>query len=165
MTTDSRITLRSAHRDDVDAIHDMIKGLARSTGQLDRVGSSPGDFLRYGFGDDPLFEAVLAEKDGHPVGLVLFYFTFSTWLGEPGVYVSDIFVDPSLRGSGLGRRLLAAAATRGQQREATHLRLIVEASNLPAQSFYERVGMGHRTSEQTWHIGGEAYRQLAGEPQ
>ena len=139
----------------------MIVGLARSTREEHRVTSTPADFLRHGFGPAPLFETIIAERDDAPVGLCLYFFTFSTWLGEPGVYVQDIYIDAAERGRGLGRRLVAAAAARGVHRKATHLRLTVASSNLDAKQFYARIGMQHRDAEDTYHLGGEAFERLA----
>ena len=156
----SETVLRKAHRGDVDAIHSMILGIGAATNQTDRISSDPIDFLRHGFGPTPLFEAVIAERDDRPVGLCLYFFTFSTWLGEPGIYVQDLFVDSAERGSGLGRRLLVDVARRGAERKATHLRLSVDTDNVAARAFYERLGMEHRDTEETMHLGGAAYTQL-----
>jgi ribosomal protein S18 acetylase RimI-like enzyme len=139
----------------------MILGLARTTGEEHRVTSVPLDFLRDGFGPQPLFEAIIAERGETPVGLCLYFFTFSTWLGEPGVYVQDIYVSQSVRGQGLGRRLIAAAAAKGMHRRATHLRLTVASTNLDAKHFYARIGMEHREQEDTYHLGGAAFTRLA----
>ncbi len=154
------IILREANRGDVDALHAMVVGIAETTGQTHRITSDPLDFLRHGFGPTPLFKAVMAERDGNPVGLCLYFYTFSTWLGEPGIFVQDLFVDETERGSGLGRRLLADVARRGAGRKATHLRLSVENDNEAARAFYRRIGMQHRDTEETMHIGGAAFIQL-----
>jgi ribosomal protein S18 acetylase RimI-like enzyme len=127
------------------------------------VKSTALDLLKYGFGGAPLFEALIAEKDGRPVGLCIYFYSFSTWLGEPGLYVQDLYVDSALRGSGLGRRLLHETAKIGREREATHLRLSVDSGNTEAQGFYERVGMHYRAEERIYHVGGEQFRVLAGE--
>lgn len=156
------VSIRMANRGDVDAIHDMILALARATDEEEKVSSDPLDFLRHGFGAEPLFEAMIAERAGEPVGLCLFFYTFSTWLGEPGVFVQDLYVADDERGRGLGRRLMAAVAGYGLERKATHLRLSVYSWNSAAKDFYDRVGMEHRDKEDTYHIGGDAFLDLAG---
>ena len=160
MGSRSDIVLRKANRGDVDALHAMVRGIGEAMGQTDRITSAPLDFLRHGFGPTPLFQAVIAERDRKPVGLCLYFYTFSTWLGEPGVYVQDLYVDEGERGSGLGRRLLATVARYGAKRRATHLRLSVEADNESARAFYRRIGMEHREMEETMHIGGDAFTHL-----
>ena len=141
----------------------MIVALGRATGEEHKIDSDPLDFLRHGFGADPLFEAMIAERDSETVGLCLFFYTFSTWLGEPGIYVQDIIVSESERGTGLGKKLLAETARYGRDRDATHLRLTVDVENDNARCFYERIGMEHHHRENTYHIGREAFRKLAGE--
>ena len=160
MGSKADIVLREAHRGDVDALHAMVAGIAEVMGQGHRISSDPLDFLRHGFGPTPLFQAVIAERGDTPLGLCLYFFTFSTWLGEPGIFVQDLYVDDSERGNGLGRRLLADVARRGATRKATHLRLSVEADNTAARAFYRQVGMHHRETEQTMHLGGAAFTQL-----
>ncbi len=155
------VSLRLANRRDADAIHEMILALARETVDADKVTSGPSDILRHGFGTEPLFEAMIAERGGRPVGLCLFFYTFSTWLGEPGVFVQDLYVAVDERGRGLGRRLLASVARYGRERRATHLRLTVESRNRAAKDFYLRIGMEHRDNEDTYHVGGEAFLNLS----
>lgn len=142
----------------------MIVALGQSMDEAHKIRSDIADFERYGFGDNPLFEAFIAERDGSAVGLCIFFYTFSTWLGEPGVYVQDLYVADSERGTGLGRRLLAATAGFGRERNATHLRLTVDSQNTSAKRFYEYVGMEFRDTEQSYHIGGNAFLTLAGGP-
>ncbi len=160
MGSEPDIVLRKAHRGDVDALHAMVTGVAEVMGQDHRIASDPLDFLRHGFGPTPLFQAVIAERGDKPVGLCLYFYTFSTWLGEPGIFVQDLFVDESERGNGLGRRLLADVARRGAARKATHLRLSVENNNSAARDFYRQVGMQHRDTEETMHLGGAAFTRL-----
>lgn len=164
MTDTETLTLRPAAADDVATIHRMLTALARATAASDRFVSRPEDIARYGFGDEALFHSLLAERGGEAVGLCLYFYTFSTWLGEPGIYVQDLYVADSARGGGVGRALLGAAARQGRRRQATHLRLSVDRQNAGARRFYERIGMDYRDQECTYHVGGAAYAALAERP-
>ena len=99
---------------------------------------------RYGFGANPLFQAVLAEQAGAVTGLVLFFPEFSTLRGCPGVFVQDLFVAAPARGQGLGRRLLAQAMDAGRAWDAAYLALMVDRSNARARVFYDRCGFVDR---------------------
>jgi GNAT superfamily N-acetyltransferase len=77
---------------------------------------------------------------GEPAGLALFFFEFSTWRGRPGVYVQDLYVATGMRGTGLGRRLLAAVAERAAARDATYMRLSIHAGNGEGAAFYGHLG-------------------------
>lgn len=161
MAETDNISIRSAGPGDVQAIHAMIMALADATGDELEVKSSPQDFLSFGFSGDPLFEAMLAERDGDAVGLCLFFHSFSSWLGEPGIYVQDLYVADRERGRGLGRKLLSAVAAKGLIREASYLRLSVRTWNSSARDFYARIGMQHRDKEEIYHLGGEGFLALA----
>src|ERR1700742_4784131 len=104
------IVIGGATRDDAPAIHALLRALAVALRRPHDVQSTPDDIARYGFGPNPAFETVIARRGGEAVGLVLYFYEFSTWRGCPGVYIQDLYVDASLRGSGLGRKLLAAVA-------------------------------------------------------
>ena len=160
-TVRNDLTLRAADRGDAEVIQSMIRALAESTDDAHRVTGTPADVVRHGFGADPLFDCVIAERDGVAVGLCLYFFSYSTWLGEPGVYVQDLYVADGERGRGTGRRLLAEVAARARSRDATHLRLAVDVNNRGARAFYERIGMEHRDNEQTFHLGGDAFTELS----
>ncbi len=118
----------------------MLRGLAAYLGETDVAGTSEEAVLRHGFGERPLFRVVIAEDRG-PVGMALFFPHFSTWLGRPGVYVQDLFVDEAARGTGLGRRLLAEVArVAGAEWGAAYMGLSVARANEAARGFYARLG-------------------------
>ena len=142
-------------------MHAMVVALGKATGAEHKVKSTPLDLLRHGFGPEPAFEAYIAVRNGVAVGLCLYGLVFSTWRGEPGVYVIDLFVDESVRGLGLGPRLLRVAAQAGMARGATHLRLSVDRQNEGAKRFYERIGMTWRKDEHIYQIGGDDFAALA----
>jgi len=155
--------IRLAIADDAEAIHAMVLGIGHAQGEAHKIASTAEDIRRHGFGDDPAFEALIAEEGGRPVGLCLFFRSFSTWRGRPGAYVQDLYVDPALRGSGLGRRLLAATAAHVAARGGAYLRLSVDAANVAAQGFYRRAGLRHSAAEMIHQIDGEDFVRLAGE--
>ncbi len=161
MSDSSEVSIRIAGPQDAEAIHQMVVALARDTGAESKVDSTPANILRFGFGRDALFEVLIAEKERRPVGLCLYFFSFSSWLGEPGIYVQDLYVSPNERRSGLGWRLLRETARHGRRRDASHLRLSVDHQNIEASRFYERIGMHHRSEEDTFHIGGTEFLDLA----
>ena len=64
----------------------------------DAVTATQEGLLRDGFGPNPLFHCLIAERGGQPAGFALYSFNYSTWVGRPGIYVEDLFVQPALRG-------------------------------------------------------------------
>ena len=154
-------SVRLASITDAERIHDMLVGLSRAVGDEDKIVSSPDDIRRHGFGDDPAFHALLAEQDGESVGLSLFFYSYSTWLGRLGVYIQDLYVDSSARGTGVGQQLIAETARIAKRRGANHLRLSVYHDNTGAQAFYQRIGMRHRDDELIYQADGRIFDALA----
>lgn len=154
--------IRAALEKDCDGIFEMLTGLAVAVGDTDKFVSSVDDLRLYGFGGTPLFEALVAACNERLLGLCLYFYTYSSWLGRPGIYVQDLFVDEAARGSGLGRRLLQHTAAIGSARGANHLRLSVDHINTPAQLFYESLGFRRRDDEHILQADGAVFGDLAG---
>ena len=154
-------TIRRASEADAAIIHALVLDLAATIGRTDKVASVVADIRDRGFGSDPAFEALIAERDGAPVGLCLFFESFSSWDGRRGVYVQDIYVSEAARGLGLGRRLLTEAAAISRARGGSYLRLSVEAENDTAQAFYQRVGLAWSSGERIYQVRGDDFATLA----
>src|SRR6266446_2982249 len=118
-----QITIRPATPADVETILTFIKGLAAFEHEPDAVKTTVDNLRRDGFGEHPKFEVLIAELDGQPVGFALFFPTYSTWEGRPGVYLEDLFVAEYARGQGLGRKLMAALAAIAVARGCRRLEL------------------------------------------
>ena len=155
--TDPDLVLRPAIAGDAGEIVRLLRGLNEHLGVSSVRGTDLADVLAYGFGERPVFEAILALRGGRAVGLALYFLSFSSWQGRPGVYVQDLFVEPAERGRGLGRRLLAAVAAAGAVRDADHLWLTVATADLEAQRFYHRLGMEPADSGVVYHLDGDAF--------
>jgi ribosomal protein S18 acetylase RimI-like enzyme len=157
-------TIRRATEADAATIHALVLELAAAIGMTGKVASRIEDIRDKGFGADPAFEALIAERDGAAVGFCLFFESFSTFDGRRGAYVQDIYVSEAARGTGLGRRLLAAAAAISRARGGSYLRLSVEAENDRAQAFYARVGLAWSATERIYQARGDDFAALAQDP-
>lgn len=149
-----------ATADDAEAVHSMVLAIAREVNAAEKVTSSAEDLRRFGFSNPPRIHALIAERNGSAVGLCLYFFSFSTWRGNLGVYVQDLYVARSERGGGLARRLIAETARRTGEQGAKFLRLSVDRDNLGAQKFYQKAGMRHAASEQIYMALGEEFEAL-----
>ena len=160
-SSNSDISLRPAERADAALIHRMIGELSAFLGEAHKHEASIADYERFGFGAEACFDCVIADYKGAPVGLCLFFTSFSTWIGKPGVYVQDLYVSEAARGLGLGRILLSHVAHLGQARGCAYLRLSVDAANLSAQGFYEKSGLKWSESEKLYMARDGAFVALA----
>ncbi|MEW6297426.1 MAG: GNAT family N-acetyltransferase [Thermodesulfobacteriota bacterium] len=158
----SPITIRPAAPADVDTILAFIKGLAEFEREPQAVKATTADLLRDGFGDQPKFAVLIAELEAEPVGFALFFPTYSTWEGRPGLYLEDIFVVEHARGKGVGRALMAALARLAVARGCARVELAVLHWN-PARAFYHRLGMRHLDQWLPYRLTGDALHALAAE--
>lgn len=107
-------------------------------------------------------EAVIAEVGGAPVGYALFFHSFSTFLGRPGIYLEDLYVRPAHRSQGHGQRLLAHLARLAVERGCGRLEWSVLDWNARALSFYRRLGAEPLSEWTVQRLTGEALHRLAG---
>jgi len=156
----SAIAVRAATAADVGTLLGFIRDLARFERMPDAVSASEADLLRDGFGAVPRFEARLALRDGAPCGFTLFFTSYSTWEGRPGLYLEDIYVAEPARRQGVGRRLLADLAQLAIERDYRRLDLSVLDWN-PARGFYERIGIRHHAGWLPYRVSGRALQELA----
>lgn len=156
----SSITVRPATAADVDTLLTFIKGLAEFEREPHAVKATAADLLRDGFGTQPKFEALIAELEAVPVGFALFFPTYSTWEGRPGLHLEDIFVVEHARGKGVGRALMAALARLAVVRGCARLDLAVLHWN-PARAFYHHLGLRHLEQWLPYRLSGAALHALA----
>ena len=133
-------TLRPAEPRDVPAIVGLITELAEFEHLAHLVQVTPQSLMPQLFGPKPAAESVVAEVDGVVVGFALFFANFSTFLGKPGLYLEDLYVQPAHRGSGIGGALLRHLAALAVQRDCGRFEWSVLDWNERAIGFYESMG-------------------------
>lgn len=134
--------------EDVPEVQKLLQELADALGKSAEIKGNERDLVRFGFGAQPRFEALLAFAAGEAVGLAVFFHEYSTWRGFPGVYVQDLYVAQALRGRGLGRDLINAVRERARRWGGRYVKLTVYDSNQAALSFYRRLGFESCEEEQ-----------------
>lgn len=153
--------IRPATSDDAALLMKAILGLAEHVGEPGGVACTEDDLRRYGFGDDPAFEAVIAEVDGAFVGMCLFFPIFSSWYGRPGVFVQDLFVDRHFRSLGIGEQLLRHVARLSRHQGGVYMRLAVDERNQRAHPFYTGLGFAWTSDQRSYIASGEAFAGLS----
>ena len=155
------ITIRFAEQGDVATILRFVRELADYERAADKVVATD-ELLRAAlFADPPQAEALIAEVDGAPVGMALFFHNFSTWTGWRGLYLEDLYVTPAARGAGVGKALLKRLARIATERGCARFEWSVLTWNTPAIDFYR--SLGAETLEE-WRINrvtGDALARLA----
>lgn len=156
------VTIRPATSDDAALLMQAITGLAEHVGEADGVACTEADLRRFGFGENPAFEAVIAEVDGAFAGMCLFFPIFSSWYGRPGVFVQDIYVDKHFRSLGIGERLLRHVTGLCRDRGGVYMRLAVDDDNARAHPFYVRLGFAWTSDQRSYIASGDAFAGLSG---
>lgn len=105
--------------------------------------------------------AVIAEVDGKPVGMALYFYNFSTFLGRHGIYIEDVYVDPAQRGGGIGKQLFQHLAAKAVTEGCGRVEWWVLDWNEPAIDFYERLGAKKMDEWTVYRLEGEALTKLA----
>jgi GNAT superfamily N-acetyltransferase len=155
------LVIRSARPEDAELLVNLVRELAVYEELEQYARATPDDFRRHLFGPTPAAEAAVAEVGGEPVGFALWFGTFSTFRGCPGLYLEDLFVKPSFRGRGIGKALLAAVARRAVERGCARLEWSVLDWNEPAIGFYRALGARAMDQWTVYRIDDEALRRLA----
>lgn len=152
--------IREATPTDVPDILRLIRDLATYEREPDAVETTEDHLHTWLFGADPVASVLVAEAGGEVVGIALWFRTYSTWTGVPGIYLEDLYVDPARRGSGLGKALLAALARIAVDRGYRRLDWAVLDWNTPSIEFYEALGARPMQDWTTYRLTGEALAEL-----
>ena len=134
------ITVSPATPDDVPSILSLIRELAEYEKLLDRVSATEGSLHRDLFGPRPYAEVLIGRLDGRTVGYALFFHSYSTFLARPGIYLEDVYVQPAVRGRGVGKALLREVARVALDRDCGRLEWSVLDWNKPSIDFYLSLG-------------------------
>ena len=140
METPADFRIRLAERDDVPMILTLIRELAEYERAPNEVIATEEQLRENLFGAHPGAEVLIGEEAGEPVGFALFFHNFSTWMGQRGLYLEDLFVRPTVRGKGYGRALLVRLAELARERDCGRMEWAVLDWNKPAIQFYLKLG-------------------------
>ncbi len=152
--------IRNATPADVPVVLELVKELAAYEREPDAVLATEDDLHEALFGADAVAGCHVALVDDEVVGFALWYRTFSTWQGRPGLWLEDLFVRPHARGTGLGRALLVELARTAVARGWTRFEWWVLDWNEPAHGFYRSVGARPEDEWTVWRVDGDALDRL-----
>lgn len=148
--------IRPAQPDDVPGILALVRELAEYERSLREVTATEDDLRAALFGVHPAVYCHVIEHDGELAGFAVWFLNFSTWLGQHGIYLEDLFVRPQHRGRGYGRALLLELARIANQRGYRRVEWWVLDWNEPAHGFYRRLGATPMDEWTVWRLTGDA---------
>jgi GNAT superfamily N-acetyltransferase len=155
------LRLRFAQPDDVPQVLRFVRELAEFERLADQVTADEVALERALFGPHRFAEAVVARYRDADRGFALFFHTFSTFAGQPGLYLEDLYVEPEARGRGIGSELLRYLGRLALERGCARLELAVLHWNQPAIRLYRRLGAEPLDDWLVHRISGPALAALA----
>jgi GNAT superfamily N-acetyltransferase len=153
---DNPVRIRAATAADVATLLGLIRELATYERLADQVVASEADLAAAMFGPRPAAEAVLAEVGESLAGFALYFQSFSTFVGRPGIYLEDLYVRPAFRRRGVGRALFSHLARLAVARGCGRFEWAVLDWNAPAIAFYRSLGALPLADWTVFRLAGEA---------
>lgn len=153
--------IREATEEDVPLILSFVRELAEYEKLSHEVVATEEGLRENLFGERRYAEVLIAEHDGSPAGFALFFHNFSTFLGRPGIYLEDLYVNPAFRGAGIGKKLLTHLARLAKRRGCGRLEWWVLDWNEPAIGFYRTVRAEPMDDWTVYRVSGSALEDLA----
>ena len=136
----TRFEIKHATKDDLPIIYSFIKGLADHVNLSHEVTANPEDLQKYIFEKDGFVEVLIGYYESQPVSFIIFYSSFSTFIGKPGIHIEDFFIKPEFRGKGLGKTIFKYLSTLALSRNCGKIEWYAAEWNENALKFYEKMG-------------------------
>ncbi len=155
------MNLRSATAADVEIILRFIRELAVYERAPDAVKMTAPQLHDALFGDTPRAQALVVEIDNTVQGFAVWYESFSTWTGKPGLYLEDLYVTPAARGQGAGKAIFQHLAALATARDYARMEWSVLDWNEPAINFYKSRGAEPLDEWTKYRLSGAALHALA----
>lgn len=157
----SALQIRPATEADTDLVFGFIRELAEYGDLSDEVSATAEDVRAALFGPRPVAEAILAYWGSEAVGFALYSYTFSSFLGKPGIYIEDFYVEQGYRNKGIGKALLIHLAKLGLRHGCGRLAWSVLNWNERAMEFYQDLGAVPMDEWTTFRLTGDELERLA----
>src|SRR5579863_5379035 len=155
------VQIRPAKESDTPLVLKFIRKLAEYGDISSEATATEEDVRAALFGGHAVAEAILAYVGGEPAGFAVYSFTFSSFMGKPGIYVEDLFVEHQFRSRGIGKALLLTLARLGRERGCGRLEWSVLNWNEQAMEFYQELGAVPMDEWTTFRLTGEPLERLA----
>ncbi|MGE0130974.1 MAG: N-acetyltransferase family protein [Blastocatellales bacterium] len=155
--------IKPATTSDAPVILSFIKKLAVYEKLAHEVKATEDILRETLFGERRYAEVIIAYHRGEPAGFALFFHSYSTFLGKPGIYLEDLYVDEQHRGKGFGKALLVHLARLTKERNCGRLEWSVLDWNEPSINFYKSLGARPMDEWNVFRLTGESLDKLANE--
>ena len=163
MSSSNALRIEPATERDIPLILEFVQGLAEYEKHLDRVEATEDRIRKTLFGAEPAAQVVFAYDNDTPVGYAIFFYTYSSFVALPGIYLEDLFVKPEARGKSVGRELLRYLARVAKEKGCSRIEWAVLNWNEPAIGFYKKLGAVPMDEWDVYRLSGTELDRLAAE--
>jgi GNAT superfamily N-acetyltransferase len=153
--------IRLAKLDDVEAIHQLIYELAVYEKAPDEAKATVEAIRISLFSEKPVAHCHVAEVDGKIVGIAIWFLNYSTWLGKPGIYLEDLFVQPEYRKQGIGKEFMKTLAKLSVENDYERFQWWVLDWNAPSIDFYKSIGAVAMDEWTVFRLSGDDLKKFA----
>ena len=160
-STFEQFTIRTAEESDVKLILQFIKGLGEYE-KLSHEVIANEEKLRKTLFKQKMAEVIIGELGGEPVGFALFFHNYSTFLGQAGIYLEDLYIIPEMRGKGFGKTMLKHLAKLAVERDCGRLEWACLDWNEPSILFYKGLGAKTLDDWKVFRLTGDRLQKMAG---
>lgn len=157
---DELFKIRPAEENDVKLILKFIKGLGEYEKLSHEVVATEEKLFNTLF-KHKMAEVIIGEYENEPVGFALFFHNYSTFLGQAGIYLEDLFINPDMRGKGFGKKMLKHLAKLAVERECGRLEWACLDWNEPSVCFYKGLGAEALEEWTVYRLAGETLYEMA----
>jgi diamine N-acetyltransferase len=155
------LEIRAARPGEAGVVYGFIRKLADYEKLLHEVTATEDDIHQSLFGPAPRCFCDLAFWNGEPAGFALWFYNYSTFAGRAGIYLEDLFVEPDLRGKGIGKALLKHLAKRCIAEGLPRLQWWVLDWNAPSIAVYKALGAKPQDEWTVYRVSGAELKALA----
>ncbi|WP_105415799.1 GNAT family N-acetyltransferase [Neorhizobium sp. T25_27] len=155
------LTIREGVHGDAAALLGFIRELAIYERAEHEVAATVETIESSIFGETSVTRALVCEKDGVPVGMAIWFFSYSTWQARNGLYLEDLYVTPAARGLGAGKAMLKRLAQVAIENDCGRFEWSVLDWNEPAIRLYEAIGAEPMNEWIRYRLSGETLKSFA----
>ncbi|MGV3550319.1 N-acetyltransferase family protein [Rhizobium sp.] len=155
------VTIRQATPSDAATILRFVRELADYEKALHEVEATEETVRRSIFGEGSVTHALVTERGGEAIGMAVYFFSYSTWQAKNGLYLEDLYVTPTARGSGAGKALLKRLAQIALEKGCGRFEWSVLDWNEPAIRVYEAIGAEAQSEWVRYRLTGEKLEAFA----
>ena len=155
------ISIRNISETDLASVVELMRGFAKYEDLLEYCTVTDERLKTAMFGNTAFVEGLIAHDETEPIGYALFYPVFSSFRGERGLYLEDIYIRAEYRRNDLGLKMLRQIARTASARGLERIDFLVLDWNEPAVNFYLKHGAERNTDESHFKFAGEAFARLA----